>query len=156
MSMIKRIMIPVDFSDYSKKALTYAVKFTKNFQAEIYLLYVIEPVNYFTDMGIEDGAGMVITDLDLPKRAKNELDKLGKQEIQKSVKFHTEVREGQPFIEIINYASEKDIDLIFIATHGHTGVQHLLFGSTAEKVVRKAPCPVLSIREPAKGFRFTG
>ena len=57
-------------------------------------------------------------------------------------------------MEIIETASEIDADLIIISTHGHTGVEHLLFGSTTEKVVRKAPCPVLTIREPIKGFRF--
>ena len=60
-------------------------------------------------------------------------------------------------IPFINYVRDiKDADLIIISTHGHTGVEHLLFGSTSEKVVRKAPCPVLSMREPIKGFRFSG
>ncbi|MEE9431540.1 MAG: universal stress protein, partial [Melioribacteraceae bacterium] len=58
-------------------------------------------------------------------------------------------------VEINETAAEEDIDLIIIATHGHTGMEHLLFGSTAEKVVRKAPCPVLTLREPIKGFKFS-
>jgi nucleotide-binding universal stress UspA family protein len=66
----------------------------------------------------------------------------------------TIIKTGKPFIEIIETATEEDVDLIIIATHGHSGVEHILFGSTAEKVVRKAPCPVLTLREPAKGFRF--
>ena len=57
-------------------------------------------------------------------------------------------------MEIIETASELDVDLIIIATHGRTGIEHILFGSTAEKVVRKAPCPVLTIREPIKGFNY--
>ncbi|MBI1931639.1 MAG: universal stress protein, partial [Ignavibacteriales bacterium] len=66
----------------------------------------------------------------------------------------TIIRTGKPFVEINETARELDIDLIIIATHGHTGMEHLLFGSTAEKVVRKAPCPVLTLREPIKGFKF--
>jgi nucleotide-binding universal stress UspA family protein len=64
------------------------------------------------------------------------------------------VKTGKPFIEIIETAAEIDADLIIIATHGHSGMEHILFGSTAEKVVRKAPCPVLTLREPVKGFNY--
>jgi nucleotide-binding universal stress UspA family protein len=66
------------------------------------------------------------------------------------------IKTGKPFVEIVETAIEEDIDLIIIATHGHTGIEHVLFGSTAEKVVRKAPCPVLTIREPIKGYRYKG
>ncbi len=66
----------------------------------------------------------------------------------------TIVKTGKPFVEIIETAKEEDVDLIIIATHGHSGVEHILFGSTAEKVVRKAPCPVLTLREPIKGFNY--
>jgi nucleotide-binding universal stress UspA family protein len=66
----------------------------------------------------------------------------------------TVIKTGKPFVEIVETAAEEDIDLIIIASHGHTGVEHLLFGSTAEKVIRKAPCPVLTLREPVKGYKF--
>lgn len=93
-------------------------------------------------------------DLEMDKRAIDELNKLAEQEIPVEVKVKSIVKTGKPFIEIIETASEENIDLIIIATHGHTGMEHILFGSTAEKVVRKAPCPVLTIREPIKGFMF--
>jgi nucleotide-binding universal stress UspA family protein len=88
----------------------------------------------------------------MDKRAVEELDKLAKKEIPSDVVVKTIVKTGKPFIEIIETAADEDVDLIIIATHGHTGVEHILFGSTAEKVVRKAPCPVLTLREPIKGF----
>ena len=75
-------------------------------------------------------------------------------EIGSEINVETVIKTGKPFVEINETASELDIDLIIIATHGHTGMEHLLFGSTAEKVVRKAPCPVLTLREPIKGFKF--
>lgn len=151
--LIKKILIPIDFSDYSKAALKYAVSFSKIFDAELILIYVVEPVIYPPDFSMGQVA-LPTVDLDLNTRAKEELDKLVKTEINSTLKARTIVRTGKPFIEIIEYAKEEDIDLIIISTHGHSGVEHILFGSTAEKVVRKSPCPVLTLREPIKGFDY--
>ena len=68
------------------------------------------------------------------------------------LKVHPEVLEGAPFAEIVRYAREKDVDLIVMGTHGHTGLAHVLVGSVTEKVVRKAPCPVLTVRHPEHEF----
>jgi nucleotide-binding universal stress UspA family protein len=148
---IKKIMVPIDFSDFSKNALKYAVNFTKQFGAELFLIYVVEPVIYPPDFSMGQIA-IPTVDLEMDKRAAEELDKLAQKDIPPEIKTHKIVKTGKPFIEIIETASQENIDLIIIATHGHTGVEHILFGSTAEKVVRKAPCPVLTIREPIKGF----
>ncbi len=155
MEKIKKILVPIDFSDYSKKALQYTIEFAKQFDAEIILVYVIEPLVYPADLSMGQ---MVIpqAEVDLDKKSKNELEMLAKKEIGSALNYKTIVKTGKPFIEIIEIATEFDIDLIIISTHGHTGVEHLLFGSTSEKVVRKAPCPVLTLREPIKGFRFKG
>jgi len=151
--MISKILAPIDFSDYSKNALKYAAEFALNFKAKIFLIYVIEPVIYPADFSI--GQVTIPTpDVDMHSRAQSELDSLAKSFIESSIEVETMIKSGKPFVEIIETASEKDIDLIIIATHGHTGVEHLLFGSTAEKVVRKAPCPVLTVREPVKGFQY--
>lgn len=146
---IKKVLVPIDFSDYSKSALKYAVNFSKLFNAEIILIYVVEPVIYPLDFSMGQIA-MPSFSTEWDVRAKEELDKLAKKEINSSVK--TIIKTGKPFLEIIETAKEEDIDLIIIATHGHTGVEHIIFGSTAEKVVRKAPCPVLTLREPIKGY----
>jgi nucleotide-binding universal stress UspA family protein len=150
---IKKILVPIDFSDYSKNALKYAVNIVQTFKAEMFLIYVVEPVIYPPDFSMGQIAiPSVNTEWD--ERAKDELKKLADAEIPKEIKVQTIVKTGKPFLEIIDTAAEKDIDLIVIATHGHSGVEHILFGSTAEKVVRKAPCPVLTLREPVKGFMF--
>ncbi|MDT3697017.1 MAG: universal stress protein [Ignavibacterium sp.] len=148
-STIKKVLVPIDFSDYSKSALKYAVNFSKLFNAEIILIYVVEPVIYPLDFSMGQIA-MPSFSTEWDTRAKEELDKLAKKEINSNVK--TIIKTGKPFLEIIETAKEEDIDLIIIATHGHTGVEHIIFGSTAEKVVRKAPCPVLTLREPIKGY----
>ncbi len=153
METIKKILVPIDFSDYSKKALQYTVKFAKSFNSELHLIYVIEPMIYPADLSMGQ---MVIppSEVNMDEKAKTELEELAKTEIGDSLRYNIIVKTGKPFQEIIETAAEVDADLIIIATHGHTGVEHLLFGSTAEKVVRKAPCPVLTLREPIKGFRF--
>ena len=148
---IKKVLVPIDFSDYSKSALKYAVNFSKLFNAEIILIYVVEPVIYPPDFSMGQIA-MPSLNTEWDERAKDELDKLANSEISTSVK--TILKTGKPFVEIIETAKEENIDLIIIATHGHTGVEHILFGSTAEKVARKAPCPVLTLREPIKGYDY--
>ncbi len=150
---IKKVLVPIDFSDYSKNSLTCAVNFVKQFNAELTLIYVVEPVIYPPDFSMGQIA-IPSVDLEIDKRAVEELEKLAVKEIPHEIKVKTVVKTGKPFIEIIETASEENVDLIIIASHGHTGVEHILFGSTAEKVVRKAPCPVLTLREPVKGFDY--
>jgi nucleotide-binding universal stress UspA family protein len=142
---LKRILVPIDFSDYSKNVLKFAVPFAHHFNAELLLLYVVEPIYYPADFSFGQ-VGIPDMEQDLEETAKRELDELIKTHIGKRVESQTIIRTGKPFLETINTAKEETIDLIMIATHGHTGVEHLLFGSTAEKVVRKAPCPVLVVR----------
>ena len=150
---IKKILVAIDFSDYSHSSLKYAANFAHKFNAEITLIYVVEPVIYPPDFSMGQIAiPSVNAEWDL--KAKEELEKLAKQEIPEGIKVSIILKTGKPFLEIIDTAAEENVDLIIIATHGHSGVEHILFGSTAEKVVRKAPCPVLTLREPIKGFMF--
>ncbi|MBU1299876.1 MAG: universal stress protein [Bacteroidetes bacterium] len=148
---LEKILVPIDFSDYSKNALKYAVPFAKQFGAEILLLYVVEPTIYPADFGFGQ-VGFPSIEEEMRKKGTEELEKLAANEIQDIVKWQIIIEMGKPFTEINRVAKEKNVDLIIIATHGHTGIEHVLFGSTAEKVVRKAPCPVLTIRTPEHEF----
>jgi universal stress protein A len=85
---------------------------------------------------------------DLEKSARKELEKTFSEEMRKFKDFEHVLLRGTPYEEITRFAQEKEIDLIVLATHGRTGIDRLLFGSTAEQVVRYAPCPVLSVRLP--------
>ncbi len=153
MEAIKKILVPIDFSGYSKNLLNYANNFAKKFQAKIILVHVVEPIIYPVDFSMGQ-IDFPATDSEIATKAKDELHKLAETIIDKNIESQVIIKSGKPFVEINETARELDIDLIIIATHGHTGVEHLLFGSTAEKVVRKAPCPVLTLREPIKGFKF--
>jgi nucleotide-binding universal stress UspA family protein len=150
---IKSILAPIDFSDYSINSLKYAVSFAKQFQSSIILIYVIEPIVYPPDFSM----GQIVlpsVDNEIYPRAVEELEKLAASEAPPEIKVKTIIKTGKPFIEIIETAKEESVDLIIIASHGSSGVEHMLFGSTAEKVVRKAPCPVLTLRDPLKGFDY--
>ena len=142
---IHRILVPIDFSVHSKNALKYAIPFAQTFKASIDLLYVVEPTIYPADFSFGQ-IGFPNIEEELRTRGSEELENLVANEIAGTVRSRKIVRTGKPFYEINQYALEEKISLIIIATHGHTGMEHILFGSTAEKVVRKAPCPVLVVR----------
>jgi nucleotide-binding universal stress UspA family protein len=142
---LQRILVPIDFSEHSKNALKYAIPFAQQFHASLDLLYVVEPTIYPADFSFGQ-IGFPNVEEELRVRGNNELEHLITKEILGKVGARKVVRTGKPFYEINEYAREEDMDLIIIATHGHSGMEHILFGSTAEKVVRKAPCPVLIVR----------
>jgi nucleotide-binding universal stress UspA family protein len=148
---LQRILVPIDFSEHSKNALKYAIPFAQQFKASIDLIYVVEPTIYPADFSFGQ-IGFPNVEEELRVHGNEELENLSKKEIGGKMESRKVVRTGKPFYEINQYAQEEDIDLIIIATHGHTGMEHILFGSTAEKVVRKAPCPVLVVRSGEHEF----
>jgi len=143
--MIDRILVPIDFSEHSKNALKYAVPMAEQVGASLRLVYVVEPTVYPADLGF----GQVVMpgiEEELKEKGERELKALIDREIGTRVEAVASVRTGKPHQEILLEAKEQAIDLIIVATHGHTGVEHMLFGSTAERIVRNAACPVLTIR----------
>jgi nucleotide-binding universal stress UspA family protein len=148
--VISRILVPIDFSTHSRNSLRYAIPLAEQFSASLHLIYVVEPTVYPADLGF----GQVVYptfEEELASKGAKELESLIEEEIVGKVRATSAVRTGKPYQEILREASERKVDLIILATHGHTGVEHMLFGSTAERIVRKAPCPVLTIRPQAAG-----
>ncbi|MBI5648003.1 MAG: universal stress protein [Ignavibacteriae bacterium] len=143
---ISRILIPIDFSDASKNTLKHGVAFAERFHAEVLLVYVIEPVIFPADFSFGQVA-VPSMESEFRMRGEDNLARLLENEVLPRTTGRALVRMGKPFVEINRAAREEQADLIIIGTHGHTGIEHVLFGSTAEKVVRKAPCPVLVLRE---------
>jgi nucleotide-binding universal stress UspA family protein len=146
--MINRILVPIDFSAHSKNALKYAIPMAEQFGATLHLVYVVEPTIYPADLGFGQVVMPGVED-ELREKGGEELKNLIGEEIGARVKATSAVRTGKPHQEILLEAEEKNIDLIVIATHGHTGVEHILFGSTAARIMRLAKCPVLIIRPQA-------
>lgn len=142
---LKRILLPVDFSGTSRKALAYAVSFAKQFNADVLLLHVIEPA--LTTPQMET----------IPARAfgREHREDCAEELMAWQREFQpvaaAVVREGTPYREIVAFARENGIDLIILGTQGLTGLAHI-FGSTAERVVRQAPCPVLVVRQHERDF----
>ncbi len=144
---IKRILVPIDFSGHAKNALKYAIPLAETHGASIHLVYVIEPTIYPADFGF----GQVVmpgVEQELRVKGEVELEMLMEREIGSRVPSSYAVRMGKAHQEILQEADEKKIDLIVIATHGHTGVEQILFGSTAMRVVRLSKCPVMTVRPP--------
>jgi nucleotide-binding universal stress UspA family protein len=149
---LRRILVPTDFGEHSRNALNYGAALADKFRAALTLLHVLPydvlvppdpmlaaPVPVPPPVGQEDDARAALDRL----RADPKLDGLD---------VATEVVRGDPAEEIVRYARQREIDLIVLGTHGHTGLAHLLTGSTAERVVRRAPCPVLTVHHPEHEF----
>ena len=137
----KRILCPVDFSEGSNTALAYATTLAMECDAELHIVYVYEEPYAYTDGGF---SGYVPpADMD-PDRQRLEATR----PTSDSVRFRREFLIGSPANTLLKYADSHDIDLIVMGTHGRTGLSRLLMGSVAETMVRRALCPVLTIKSP--------
>jgi len=154
MLSIRRILFPTDFSEPAEYAWVYALTFAQEFGAEVHLVHVVTPPPRLTE------AYAVDFDPDrtvqaLTAEASAFMDEQVEGAKSRGLIFSREVRVGVDYREIIDYATKHDIDLIVMATHGRTGLAHVLLGSVAEKVVRKASCPVLTIKHPSLKVRMS-
>lgn len=152
MIKLKKILFPTDFSESSLDALRYAIVFSKEFQAKLYILHVINEKIFSEGLSLPRVVSVEEMEKEMTEEADKQLRLLIREENGEGIVRETATRRGTPFLEIIRFSKENDIDLIIIGTHGRSGFEHILFGSTAEKVVRKAPCPVLSVRPAQREF----
>ena len=146
---IRKILVPIDFSEFSYKSLDYAAAFAEQSGAEIILLHVV-PLTYVnTELVAFDYS-------EISKRAaetsREELEKVAKNRLPGKPGAQLATRIGRPVEEIIGAAQDFDADLIIMSTHGYTGLKHAFLGSTTENVVRYAPCPVLTVRQNEHDF----
>ena len=150
MIRLQRILAPTDFSEQGEVALRYAVEFAARFDAELHLLHVVQSQLYLSPDPTLLSGPVAEMEEQWKKAAHKQLD-----ELTLPVPLPNVVRvvlEGPPVVEIGRYARENDCVLIVIGTHGRTGLAHVFLGSVAENVVRKAPCPVLTVRHPQHEF----
>ena len=146
---IRSILVPVDFSRASERALDYAASLAGPFEAKLILLNVVEPFPApdFTC------SPMALDDDVIVAQAKEHLKKVQVRcGLDPKLVGKTLVRHGSPYAEITDAARTLKADLIVISTHGYTGLAHVFMGSTSERVVRHAPCPVLVVRATGRDF----
>ncbi len=140
------ILVPTDFSDCAQNVMDYACDFAKRTSAALHLLYVVEPIDTFATVnGVEQS---VYFDM-IREVRESAKQKLGELEARLKADGYTVVsalKEGRPSDSIVEYADEHKVSLICISTHGRSGLNHLLLGSTTERVLRKSHCPVMVIR----------
>lgn len=142
----QRFLVPLDFSEYANYALEYAINLAGKLDAHVTLLHVIQPVPLG---GADMGVTLPYTYLqDLEAEITQSMEACLARVTAAGLEGDIVVVHGVPFHEIIETAKTQTVDLIIMGTHGRTGLQHLLLGSVAEKVVRLAPCPVLVARQP--------
>ena len=148
---LQKILLPTDFSDYSAAATKYACELATKFDAELHLLHTLE-----THLDSTPGfvMGLALPSYITESKAAAEKALAGVLD-PKWAAGRTVIRavvEGSPKVAIIRYARQQDIDLIVLATHGRTGLPHVIMGSVAETVVRTAPGPVLTVRPEGHQF----
>ena len=149
MAQIRKILVPTDFSDNSVAALRCARSLAPAFGAEVLVIHVLLLPLYpfaLTTTGIPE------LEKQFRGGAAKRLAEFVGTETEHGVESRAILKTGDAFLEIIETAREEEIDLIVIATHGHTGIKHLMLGSIAEKVVRTATCPVLAVRKGQHEF----
>jgi universal stress protein A len=154
MKPIKKILVPVDFSECSDEAMQYAAMIARRLNARVVLVHVIQPFTY----GMTETFNLVDHYTALKTIAGPLLDQAGKKLSTQGVSVETDLLSGPAHHEILQKAGRVKADLIVMGTHGRTGLEHFLLGSVAEKVVRLSPCPVLSVRpvQRTKGARKRG
>ena len=146
---LKKVLVPIDFSEPSLKALKYAVAFASRFGASICLVHVVEPASFLNDVR---NMPLAISDGEVANKLHHKLVMLARKAIDPLTPVHPLVCIGKPFDEIVRTAKTFNADLIILATHGRTGLKRALLGSTADRVVQHAHCPVLVMRRKEHDF----
>ena len=152
MIKLKKVLVPTDFSESARHALRYGVSFAKEYGAELVLLHVVEnlTVGYASDLF---PVPMAEVFQEISGYAKAELAKLGEEAREpRRSRCSEQVVQGKPSVEIIRFAAENEVDMIVLGTHGKGMLDQALFGSTTERVVRRSPCPVLTVRPAEHEF----
>jgi universal stress protein A len=153
---LRKLLVPTDFSANSKKALIYAVRLAQRNNSSLILFHAFEPPEFVRqlpqDYSYEFHEETMKQCDTAMRRSAETLGMLSEAVKGSNIQIETSQRLGTPYEEIVKFAKEKEVDLIVIATYGYTGLKHFLLGSTAERVVRLAPCPVLVVRQEERDF----
>ena len=152
MFTIKTILVPTDFSEASEAALKYGKALADAFHSSLHVVHVMEDLLAHAWAAEVYVAAMPNLRVEIEQEAHERLAAMLTDEERERLKVTSAVIAGNPFLEIIRYAKANGVDLIVLGTHGRGPIAHMLLGSVAEKVVRKSPCPVLTVRDPQHEF----
>lgn len=152
MITLKTVLVPVDFSETSDAALRYGKALAQAFGASLHLLHVVQEP-YSQPWAVEAyGFSLATLQEDWIKDARTRLDQAVTADDRTALRAKTTTLLGHPVTEILRYAADEKIDLIVMGTHGRGPLGHMIMGSVAERVVRRSPCPVLTVRHPEREF----
>ena len=151
--VLKKILCPTDFSENSEHAMKYALALATLSQAQLELLHVVEPISYPQSTELFEP---VLDEVEITMKMEAAFQKQLEDQVialkEEYPKITGRLVTGNTFLEILQAARDDDVDMIVMGTHGRTGLAHVLIGSVAERVVREAPCPVLTVKHPEHEF----
>ncbi|MBW1888710.1 MAG: universal stress protein [Deltaproteobacteria bacterium] len=144
MKLFREILFPVDFSEVTPKIVPWVSTIAEQFGAKIHLLFVVRKLEHFSEI---DVAPVVIQDFEAAviRGAEKNMEEFANTHLKEKLAYKTEVVLGDAAEEIINYIKAEGIDLVIMGTHGRKGLNRILFGSVADRVIKISPVPVLSI-----------
>lgn len=140
---MREVLVPIDFSVESARALEYGVALSRQFKSHLILMFVVDLPFTTGDLGTD----IPRLENQIREKSEQELVRIAREVARKGCSVETIVSSGRPFREIIDVANRRKVDLIIVATHGESKVRHVVLGSNAERVARFASCPVLIVRE---------
>ena len=146
---VNNILVPIDFSNHSEKALTYASEIAQSYNAQLQVLHIIEETMH-PAFSLSGKSSVFDLFPGIEDDSRRRAERMLKEVVSDKIKSSIYIKGGRAASDIINFAKENSTDLIVIATHGLTGLEHMLLGSVTEKVVRMAHCPVFTVKSFGK------
>lgn len=144
MALIKKILLPVDFSEKLDVVIPLVRELVESHHAELHLLHVVENLEHYANFYVPHPSVEQMQQ-ELNQGAQRRMEEFIEQHFAQLSKVDSAVLVGDPAQQIVNYAREQDLDLIVMSTHGRKGLEHVIFGSVAENVVRNSAVPVLTV-----------
>lgn len=150
---MKTILYPTDFSEYADHARMYVTEMAKSFNSSVLLMHTIQaPSHYEVAYNYELALNVEEIGEKRQKAAEAKLEEIAESIRKEGIEVETLITLGSPFVDIVSTARKRKVDIVILSTHGWGFIKHVLMGSTAERVVRKAPCPVLTVRKEEHEF----
>jgi len=152
MISLKTVLVATDFSEPSEAAVRYGRALADAFHATLHVMHVVPDSMALPWATMADGLAMADVQKQWEREAQERLEQLIPEDERTALGVRFVTRAGDPVRQVVGYAAERSVDLIVLGTHGRGPVAHMLMGSVAERVVRGAPCPVLTVRHPQHEF----